>query len=562
MSGAFTVQPTFTRSPRQSTKGSFSPHKAIIGRMVELEPVVAASGTRLAARAAFAWMIVAVVLQAVILWRALDTKFSYTRAGLSAEQAVMARSFFRHGLWNLRFAPIDNNPPLGLERSPYVHWPPLTPVLLSLWFRMFGISERSTHAFALLAAILLATALYLLARHIWGSLGASVAVLAWLALPVTRAYAHLLDWEDLAVALSVWALFCAMKALAPGANRRPWQWAGVLAVAVAVASSWEAAFLAIGLWVAGALTRRFDVIRIALAYAAAALSSAAAVFALYWSAYPSLALQTLRAALYRTGLLDFAAAGLLHREAVSQLPRSQLLTLPFLNLLLMFGSLGLLALGIAIVSVLDRRSQPLHQAAAVALIAATVSWLCWYVLFLNHVAIHDMETIIAAPSVALAVAWCAVTGVGYLTRQQAHRWRLAAFLLLPFIGIFPLVLDCFPGLGRVIGHTPGFGPSRYTDHLVELGRDIRRLTPAGSIVLTPEDDMVPAFYSGRHTIRVVQDAAMVEDLLPQVRQNFQHAPVYLAVTPETQDAFLPLLDNPRLPQTRTNDVILLQLSPD
>lgn len=503
------------------------------------------------------WMTVAAVLETVVLLRSAGGPFSYARAFITADFSVMARAFLNHGFWTLRFVPVNNNPPLGLERSAYLHWPPLTPVLLGAWYGVFGVSEVAAHTFGFLTAVLMGLALYLLGRQVLGTLGGPVAVLTWLVLPVTRDYIHLVSPQNLSMPLSVLALVCAMKALEGGAAQRRWTLAGVLMICLSAAASWEAFFCAAGLWLAGALTRRIEVVRIGLAYAMASAAVITSILLLYAFTYPELVKELAQQVLYRMGIRNVVSAGVLHVHSLAtQIPKSQLLTQPFQNLLVMLGGISLAATGIALLTSLDRRR---HDLAVIVLLATAAPWIMWYVVFLNDVAIHDFEAVVATPCVSLGVAWCAVMATQYLAGQPFHRWRLVALLLFPGIAVLPLLEDTVPYLGRIAGHEPGFRSSLYTDHLVQLGREIGRLTPENAIVLTAEDDTVPVFYSGRHTVRFIMNADMALQKLPRVRQAFPGSSVYVAVTRDVQNSFWPLLGDPRFARTAGDGVTMLQL---
>src|SRR5262245_35285582 len=66
--------------------------------------------------------------------------YTYRHGFISAVFATSARQFAQNGILPLSGVPVANNPPIGPNDS-YVHWPPLLPITLSIWFRFFGISE-------------------------------------------------------------------------------------------------------------------------------------------------------------------------------------------------------------------------------------------------------------------------------------------------------------------------------------------------------------------------------------------------------------------------------------
>jgi len=503
-----------------------------------------------------AFLAIALALKGTQLVATLGQTFSYAHAFVSADVATAARSFLTYGLWTLRFVPINDNPPLGMERAAYLHWPPLTPSLLCVWYKMFGVSEASTHAFSLLVAALMAVALYFLARYTLGELGAVLALLTWACLPVTLDYIHLPSQQNLEVAWFVLALFCATKALEKKARGRFWKIAGLAAVSIAVAASWEAVLLGIGLLAAGALTRRREVRRLAIGYCIASFGVAAAILVLYGVTYPSLVAETLHTVLFRAGLAaTYGTERLDVQGVVLQLPFRRLIEFAGAKLLEMLGIVGIIAIGAALWR-MNEREKGREQSFGVALIAATVSWVIWYACFLNHVALHPFETMIAVPSVVLATAWCALRAIEYVARQRLSKWWLAALCLVPSLGLVPSALQTYSAL---YGEPPGSEVAE-----VASGLEIKQFTPAGSVVLTPDESTILVFYSERHIIRAVSDPGRLMRLLPLVRANFPGAPIYFACTPAQESLFEPMLRNVsrngHALDWRENDIVVVNLA--
>src|SRR2546425_1441956 len=81
--------------------------------------------------------------------------YTYRHGFISAVFATSAREFARDGVLELGGVPVANNPPVGPNDS-YAHWPPLLPISLSIWFRLFGASETVGHLYMLLIQILTA----------------------------------------------------------------------------------------------------------------------------------------------------------------------------------------------------------------------------------------------------------------------------------------------------------------------------------------------------------------------------------------------------------------------
>src|SRR3989344_6292182 len=57
----------------------------------------------------------------------------------------IARNFLRYGILDLKFAQVENSGPLEDQQFVYyTHYPPLLPILISLSYKIFGVSEFST----------------------------------------------------------------------------------------------------------------------------------------------------------------------------------------------------------------------------------------------------------------------------------------------------------------------------------------------------------------------------------------------------------------------------------
>src|SRR5712691_9709599 len=89
--------------------------------------------------------------------------YTYRHGFISAVFATSAREFARDGVLELGGVPVANNPPVGPNDS-YAHWPPLLPISLSWWFRLFGASESAGHLCMLLIQIITALLIAAIAR--------------------------------------------------------------------------------------------------------------------------------------------------------------------------------------------------------------------------------------------------------------------------------------------------------------------------------------------------------------------------------------------------------------
>jgi hypothetical protein len=115
----------------------------------------------------------------------------------SAHFATIARTYAEQGFMALKGLPIGNNPPLGREPDAYIHWPPLFSMVLSMVFRVFGISEAVARGFMLFigAGVVIATGW--LAKLCYGPRAGVAAIFSILTVPVFCAYVCLVQLTTL-----------------------------------------------------------------------------------------------------------------------------------------------------------------------------------------------------------------------------------------------------------------------------------------------------------------------------------------------------------------------------
>jgi hypothetical protein len=482
-------------------------------------------------RVAAIWAFFAIALVGIHQIRNISQPFSYQMAVVAADVATMGRSFATQGY----LIPVNNNPPVGSQVSAYLHWPPLGPIFLGLWYRVVGISERSTHVFSLAVSIIAGLGIWLLARLALGRIGAMIALVAWCTFPVTIEYSHLPSQQNVAMAITIYALICAIRFADEGKGL--WMVLGLVLMSAAVATTWEAAFLGPGLMIAGRfIVRRPLVTRTGIYFSAAAVITAGVILAAYILTYPDLAAETAGTVLYRLGWAHNYGAGILHLHGISE--RVSLASMAHVigyNLFSMLG-IGLLGFGAAVAAIIDRRGEKTDWRAQTAIISSAVLWMAWFVLFPNHVTIHAFECSLAAPSVALALAWCVLQLLRELPDTDSTRVRrLAMALLLPAVFLVPVLATTFSPIHQDVATQPGEPPN---DILVEQGKEISRITEPGSVIITRSGSTVLVFYSQRHFIRFVLDDQILTRMLPLIVDNFApHTPIYLAVSKGYEDYY-------------------------
>jgi hypothetical protein len=247
----------------------------------------------------------------------------------------------------------------------------------------------------------------------------------------------------------------------------------------------------------------------AMAATAAALI---AIAGLFLCGDPRAVVDTIQTAAFYMGLSHVYS----HSNLVQQmpLPLSEQLRLTLLNNVWMLGPLGLGAfLQLAI-------SRPRGFIEKILPLAAP--WIGWCLVMHNHTARHHFEFLIAAPAVALALAWLVTKSE--MAQKKTATLQAAVFILLA--ALQPMILP-HPHI------SDGYDPTR----LVEFGRSIKALTPPGSIVMAPLVSSVPLYYSDRHIVRGIDSPQAAIEALPELHRTYPNSPVYLAIPPFLREGF-------------------------
>jgi 4-amino-4-deoxy-L-arabinose transferase-like glycosyltransferase len=96
----------------------------------------------------------------------------------------VARNYNRYGFAATRFGQVNNYGSLTPKTfSFYIHHPPLLPILVALSFRIFGESEASARYVPIVFSLGALVFVFLISKHFWGTLGASIASTALVATP-------------------------------------------------------------------------------------------------------------------------------------------------------------------------------------------------------------------------------------------------------------------------------------------------------------------------------------------------------------------------------------------
>ncbi len=96
----------------------------------------------------------------------------------------IARNYLRYGILDLQFAQIENSGTLNNKKEYFTHYPPLLPIIISLSYKMFGISEWSTRIVPLFATSGSIVLIFLIGNKLWNIKTGILASLLALCLPI------------------------------------------------------------------------------------------------------------------------------------------------------------------------------------------------------------------------------------------------------------------------------------------------------------------------------------------------------------------------------------------
>lgn len=234
------------------------------------------------------------------------------------------------------------------------------------------------------------------------------------------------------------------------------------------------------------------------------------------------------------------------------------------------GLLGLGATAWVILTGLEARACRKGSALVFAFCGLLAPWLLWCALMPNHVANHDFEMLIAAPAVAMSLAWGGKEALHALTRSAAQARLglrgLVFLLIVPVLMLEPLGevlwnnLEWHRGMGwrgllPSVKLPPEFVQS---DPSMRFANEIREASAPDAIILTPGGSMVPVYYSRRHFIRAITDDDLLDRTIPRAAAAFPGSPLYLALRVSERPKFPKALA--RYPALRvTPNLILLAL---
>lgn len=172
----------------------------------------------------------------------------------------IARNYLRYGLLNTKLGQIENSGYVESKQFSYLtHYPPLLPILISLNYKLFGISEWSTRFISLLATSGTILLIFLIGLHIWDIRKGLVASLLALATPLVLYFGKNPSHEALAVffiLLSFWGFLKYQKN-----GQRGFKLIFLFGLVMAQATTWVGYFLLPALTITLFLRKEFKQIK-------------------------------------------------------------------------------------------------------------------------------------------------------------------------------------------------------------------------------------------------------------------------------------------------------------
>jgi hypothetical protein len=355
-----------------------------------------------------------------------------------------------------------------------------------------------------------------------GAVGASL----WLASPLIFSDGRSLHLLHLALPMMAFAV-TAFHQMIAAPNPRTWMLLGILATAVGISASWEAACIGPAIFLAGCAYR-------IPAWRRAGLitSVVAGLVVLFWilllnsdsKGFADL-IATLR---MRMGLGSYKASAdpylYFQTAAYSETSAAALPALVATFFRSQLIQLGLLQLtGLLFVACLVRRSADANVSneSRAAVVALTACALMWFLCLPRHALWHDYMTLLWLPAACFGAAAAAREIEIRLASPDASRfgWRVALFgFALPMALLFQAHAVSISSAARLT--SPG--------EIEKFSRGIPAQAPPGSIIFTPEMSHVAVYYAQRHTIRAVRTPEQLRAATDFLRRNGETNQIYYA----------------------------------
>ena len=503
---------------------------------------------------ALLWVVLALLMLIAMYARLRHLSFDGDFHGwASASCMIMAESFQRLGAIHTHFVPIRNNPPMGLDPDVYLHWPPLFPLLLSLFLRVFGDKESSGRLLALLITLGSTGVVFFLAQHLYGIRTALLSCFFFLTSRVTYECGRLVIHQPLAMlfgSLSVLFFFLAISPESRPSRSNLWSVLGTVSVACTMLTAWDPVFIPLGLLIAAICLRHRKAIGLSFVYLLTGVLTFCAVQLDYLIAYPRLFRDQIATIAYRAGgnFTDTKGSIGLHaivdrtyfvgRESVIGC-YSDAIRWAYQY----FSEFSLLAVILLLGFWLSKRRRQ-NQAAIFFAGGLLFPGVLWYGFMRNYVAIHAFALVLFGPFAAIAS--------GFILNQiwlflEAHHYRELLWIMVivfPALSLYPLTM--YVDNARIPYQAQKFQA---------FSSLVASSTPENGIVLSPVDSLVPTYYTHRHIVRGIADEAWLRQATAQAHSAFPGSPLFFAIQVEQRPAFSSTLPHLRLIAQRQDSAI-------
>jgi len=269
---------------------------------------------------------------------------------------------------------------------------------------------------------------------------------------------------------------------------------------------------------------------------------------IYITQAPSASIDAFRTLKFRMGLSHtYTLSPLQHHAPTDQLGWGRIVHNLFHFYPEMLGIAGIAAVTWLILTAIDRLPSRSLGSAAVVFTGLLGPWLIWYGTMWNHVGVHKLEMLLAAPGTAMAMAYVA-TGILVALQKQGEGvfWRaFGIVIIVPVLCLIPLtyaVRQClvYEPNHKYLGFFPAVKPApslSAPNWSVRFANLVHSSTPPDAIIFMPVETVVPVFYSDRHLIRNITNDDVLAQTLPFAQRAFPGAPFFLAVPTSTISLF-------------------------
>jgi hypothetical protein len=492
--------------------------------------------------AALFWCAVAFAGNIVLFLRSLHMSLDGEYQGwASASCLTMARAFNALGALHMRFVPIQNNLPVGSDPDVYLHWPPLYPLVLAGFLRIFGDRPASGRILELLVVFLTAAIVMLIARRLFSPRVALLSGFFYLACRATFQGGSAILQQPLAMLFASASVLFFLLALKPATNtvprcpeeqetplHMPFALLGVFFVILTILTAWDPVFIPFGLFAGAVYLRHRAGMRLGSAYIAAAVITFAGIQADYILSYPVLFKNQLATIAYRVGMHFNADSSVRLHTIVDRTHFSSQLSLfgalasisTFIYTFI--GPFAILACCVVFaIWIQNARLRERHpdRSTVQLFFGLGLPWIVWYLLMKNYVAIHSFVLIMATPFAGIACAMVLDAIWRFLSAHPRGRgglWVMAT--VFPALILFPLMNGIQSA--KVPAETPQF---------IDFSPLVERSTPPDAVVLSPSESMVPIYYSHRHIVRGIQSDQWLQVSIAQAHTAFPGSPLFLAL---------------------------------